>query len=284
MTIPDHETVYQLLRDHAWADLLALVHTHRDAATNDPLFAQAVGTAVQQFLQQLDADSPARGSAEAEALETLFLLHTGHFYRLPDAQFETVVEHLVIIHAERPEMALGYARFAPERPICAAFLAEQGPPEPVEHAQEDVLDVRHRAAEGSPRHTRPLFRSQQEEAFFLAVREVYATYFVYPNVALSAVLDYDALAPKLTADERAFFFRGHIDCAVLDQHDGYRPLLFFELDSPWHDTPERQQSDRRKDRILALAGCDFYRLRHHGPRTRRADFVRLLRELNATGS
>lgn len=284
MAIPDHEVVYQLLHDHAWADLLALVHTHRDAATQDPLFAQAVGTAVQQLLQQLDADRPARGSAEAEALETLFLLHTGHFYRLPELQFGTVIEHLVIIHAERPEMALGYARFAPDRPICAALLAEQGSPDPIEHAQDDILDVRHRATDRAEARVRPLFRSQQEEAFFLAVREVYATYFAYPNVALSTVLNYDALAPELTADERTFFFRGHVDCVVLDQHDGYRPLLFFELDSPWHDAPERQRNDRLKDRILALAGCDFYRLRHHGPRAHRADFVRLLRELNATGS
>jgi hypothetical protein len=110
------------------------------------------------------------------------------------------------------------------------------------------------------------------------VREVFATYLVYPNVALSTVIDFEAVRERLASDERQYFFRGVIDCVVFDQHGGYRPLHFFELDSPLHDDAERFSNDGRKDRIVSTAGKQLHRIRSRNRRAGKTAFVRLLRE------
>ena len=275
---PDAEVFYQLLYEQRWTTLLDFLYQHHEAIAREALLRQAAETFATAFFSQLPADAPELFS---EALEKLFLLHNGGFYRLSEARFETVVEALVTLHAGRPEAAVGYARFCPENPRCAALLAQYDPPapEPVAHAQDDDIDL----AVSLPWHeadaTLSLFKSQQEATFFLAVRDVFATYFVYPNVALRAVIDYEQIKDELTSEERAYFFRALIDCVVFDQHDDYRPRYFFELDSALHDTDERKEKDRRKERILALAGQTLHRIRRRAPDIGRVDFARLLREI-----
>lgn len=111
-------------------------------------------------------------------------------------------------------------------------------------------------------------------------REAFATYLVYPNVSLSVLIDCVSIREQLAPDERDFFFRGQIDCVVFDQHDGYRPKAFFELDSTWHDTDMQHRNDTRKDRILALAGQRLCRIRRRGMEAGRVEFVSLLKEIS----
>ena len=273
-----HEALYQHLYDRQWAALLAAVHQHHEAIAADALLARAAETFITTFFEHLAVADPA---PLADALEKLFLLHTGGFYRLPEARFEQVVEALVTLHADRPEAALGYARFCPENERCAAVLSRHAPPEPepVAHTQEAVLDLAVSPPLADADATISLFKSQQEADFFLAAREVYATYFVYPNVALSALVDYDAVKAHLTGEERQYFFRGLVDCVVFDQHDGYRPLYFFELDSALHDTDAQRLKDRHKERILALAGQRLHRIRKRDADAGSPEFVALLKEV-----
>lgn len=274
--VTDHEAVFRMVYERRWTDLLAFVYRHRGAIAGDPLLGQAVATFASTFLAELAQAEPAGYMHE---LETLFLLHTGGFYALPPAQFEQVVAALVTGHAAHPEAARGYARFCPDHPACAAVLRHAPvPPAPVAHTQHEVLEVRATDPDDGVDHTLSLFKSQQEVDFFMAVREVYATYFVYPNVALSCLVDYDRIRDRLSASERHYFFRALVDCVVFDQHDAYRPRYFFELDSALHDTDVQQARDRSKERILALAGQKLHRIRKRGRGTR-AMFVRLLREI-----
>ncbi len=274
----DHEALYQLIYEKRWAALLDAVHRHHEAIDADALLGRAVETFVASFFEHLADVGPA---SHTDALEKLFLLHTGGFYALPEARFEQVIEALVTLHADRPEAAVGYARFCPKNERCAAVLTRHAPAEPelVPHAQEAVLDLAVSPPLAETDATISLFKSQQEADFFLAAREVYATYFVYPNVALSCLVDYDALKEHLTGDERQYFFRGIVDCVVFDQHDGYRPLFFFELDSALHDTDAQRAKDRHKERILALAGQRLHRIRKRDPDAGRPEFVALLKEL-----
>ncbi|MEM1097090.1 MAG: hypothetical protein AAGJ10_21035, partial [Bacteroidota bacterium] len=256
-----------------WDAALQVVYARREALPDDPLLQHAVATLLMAFRHDLAAEGP---SAHADALGTLFLLHTGRFMALPDDAFTEVVVALVTLHADRPDVALGYAQHCPEAPACAAVLAVHTPDTLRADAQATVTVAPARASREA---TRPLFRSQQEATFFNAVREVFPMYTVYPNVALHACLDADALRPYLDADDRAYLFHALVDCVVFDQHDGYRPRYFFELDSPWHDLPDRRTQDQRKDRILAEAGQQLYRIRmrHRNPTV--TDFVALLRDL-----
>ncbi len=273
----DQERVYRLLYEKQWGALLDAVYNHHQTLHTDPLLAHAVETFIATFFDHLDDDL----RPFADLLEKLFLLHTGGFYPLPEARFDQVVEALVTLHADRPETALGYARFRPDNPRCAALLRQYAPPEPepVAHTQTALLDLAISPPLSETDATISLFKSQQEIDFFMAVREVYATYFVYPNVALSCLIDYACIKDDLTSEERTYFFRGIVDCVVFDQHEGYRPLYFFELDSTLHDTDARRIKDRYKDRILALAGQHLHRIRKRHTDTGRAEFVGLLKEI-----
>ena len=266
----DPEDLFQLIYDRRWLDVLTTLHRHRKALPTDPLLAHAARTFVEVFFRTLK-EQPA--DALREELELLFLLHTGAFYSLSDAHFEQVVEALVTLHRDRPEVAAGYARHCPDHPRCAAVLAAAAPappPPPLRsNAPGDGVDA-----------TISLFRSAQEEAFFRAAREVFATYFVYPNVALHCLVDFEQIREALSAEERAYFFRAAVDCVVFDQHDAYRPRYFFELDSAFHDDPDQQTRDGYKDRILALAGQRLYRIRTPGAGPQQ--FAHLLRDLVAS--
>ena len=276
----DHEALFRLIYDRRWAEVLAFVHGHREAVARDALLTQAVDTFAAAFLREVEAAGP---EAVAPELERLFLLHAGGFYRLAPGHYAQVVAALVSLNAARPEAALGYARLCPDHPACAAFLRAHDAPPParVAHAGQETLDLARSRPEAGVDHTVSLFKSQQELDFFMAVREVFATYFVYPNVALSCLVDYESVRERLSAAERRYFFRAQVDCVVFDQHGGYRPRYFFELDSPLHDTDARQARDRAKERILAVAGQSLHRIRPRARRGGRAAFVTLLKEVAA---
>lgn len=275
----DHETVYRLIYERRWTAVLEVAHRRAADLPDDPLLARALRTFVPAFFDDLDRTGD--DDAFAEALEKLVLLHTGGFFRVPDARFEAAVERLVRLHADRPEKALDFARFCPGNERCAAVLRQYGPAEsaPVAHPAADAVRLTESRPLTPTDATVSLFKSRQEVDFFLAVREVFATYFVYPNVALSSLVDYERIADRLTGEERRYFFRALVDCVVFDQHDGYRPRFFFELDSPLHDDEARRKKDTHKERILALAGQKLYRIRAHDRERRREDFVAMLKAL-----
>jgi len=115
----DHESVYELLLQDRWPELLELVHRHRDSVDADPLLSYAVRVSVDTFFQRLEVTGPA---AVKQELETLFLLHAGGYHGLDDEHFETVVEELVRLHDDRPSAAVGYARHCPENAVCTDVL------------------------------------------------------------------------------------------------------------------------------------------------------------------
>jgi hypothetical protein len=273
----DPEVLYQHIYHGQWAAVLDVLHRHPADLAADPLLAHSIETFMAVFFGQLD-------QAPLETLETLFLLHTGRFYQLSEGRFAQLMAQLVARHAHAPDVALAYARLCPEEPSCARLIEAYAVPVrmDVPHPAEAALHLAGHPVIAGPQAIRPLFNSRQEVDFFMAVREVFATYLVYPNVALHSVIDYAQVHPHLTPREKAYFFRALLDCVVFDQHDGYRPRFFFELDSALHDEDERRQKDQAKDRILALAGLQLFRLRKRRRNPGRAAFVAALKALLPT--
>ena len=75
--------------------------------------------------------------------------------------------------------------------------------------------------------------------------------------------------------------------AIRDTVVNYNEVLLAQVQqsaacNALHDTEERQQKDRLKERILALAGQTLYRIRRRSAEAGRADFAALLREIVAT--
>ncbi|WP_397546886.1 DUF2726 domain-containing protein [Rhodothermus marinus] len=269
----DVETLYRHVQAQAWTPALELVYRHRTLLAVDPLWRHAADVLVQEL-------HPRLAEVGEAVLERLFLLHTGRLYALPEPVFADLVAELVRRHADRPELALRYARWCPTHPACARLLETPAPETPWEELNGFAVR-RHRPIQ----QLRPpsLFRSQQEFVFFQAVREVFPTYLVYPNVALSCLIDYERLAEVLSEEERRYALRALVDCAVFDPDDGYRPRYCFELDSPLHGTPERRQRDAIKARILQLAGLPLFCIRPPTGTVERDAFVALLRRLFQQG-
>ncbi len=265
----DIETLYRYLQIQAWGPALEVLYRNRASLAIDPLLQQATQLLLSELRKYVN-DLP------GEVLEKIFLLHTGQLLRLPEDLFADVVVTLVQRHADRPELAQAYARWLPEHPLCAPYVA----PAHTEQAWEDWDGFAVQRHLPVRRLTPPsLFRSHQEAVFFQAVREVFPTYLVYPNVALSCLVNYEQIAEVLNGIERSYLFYGQVDCVVFDPDQDYRPRFCFELDSPLHEAVERQARDRAKARILSLAGLVLYRIRPPATLPNREAYVRLLRRL-----
>ncbi|GGB53495.1 hypothetical protein GCM10011607_12570 [Shewanella inventionis] len=107
----------------------------------------------------------------------------------------------------------------------------------------------------------PLFKSEQELYFYQALRDIYPNLFIYPNVALKNIFDYDQLNSSLTKPEQDFYFKGVVDFVIYEPDGLQHPLYFFELDSKYHDTETAKYNDSLKNAIFDAAGIKLHRVR-----------------------
>lgn len=270
----DHEHLFRLIHEQEWADAAAVLQRHHGDLGSDSLLRQAGHHFVEGLRSALDLRA---STPSADLLETLFLLHQGRFLHLPEELFQRVIQLLVTVNLARPEVAIAYARYYPEMHPCADVLREYGEPvrRRIDHEQHREIEVvaSHSAARPA---ARPLLRSAQEEAFFAALSDAFPGHLVYPNVALSAVVDFEAVRERLGRRERHYFYRALIDFVVFEPEPGLWPKHFFELDSPLHDDSGRARNDRMKDRILGAAGQSLVRIRCRTTRGDRSRFRLLI--------
>jgi hypothetical protein len=112
------------------------------------------------------------------------------------------------------------------------------------------------------------------------VQKTFPSYLPYPNVAVSAVIDFEAVKGELTATARSYFFKAMFDCVLFDPTDGHQPVHFFELDSKFHDTTEAKTNDRLKNEICVAANVKLIRIRAFDTSERTVEaFSGLVREL-----
>jgi hypothetical protein len=107
----------------------------------------------------------------------------------------------------------------------------------------------------------PLFKSSLETHFYQALKDVFPSFFIYPNVALSNIFAEDQLFPHLNSEQRNFYFKGVVDFVVYDPTDGHVPKYFFEVDSFYHDRQEVIIRDEKKNAIFNAANIPLYRIR-----------------------
>jgi Protein of unknown function (DUF2726) len=113
----------------------------------------------------------------------------------------------------------------------------------------------------------PLFKSSLESHFYQALKDVFPSYFIYPNVALSNIFEKDSIFPHLNSEQRTFYFNGvvdfvdFVDFVVYDRTDGHVPKYFFEVDSFYHDRQEAKIRDAKKNAIFNAANITLHRIR-----------------------
>lgn len=275
----DREEVFQWIIRKDWANLTKFLHAHAQQVDKDEILKSAIAMFIKQFIAELNSGKV--GPEFTPNISNLFVLHKTKLFRIAEEDFAVLVVELVRRNKDDKEQSLYYARLLPDDELCAETIRhhEAGLPKRINHSQGGILQVTENRNIAAVDFTKPLFNSQQEKDFFQALRQVFPRYDVYPNVALSCLINFEAIRSALTSQERSFFFNGIVDCVVFDQHRDHSPLYFFELDSVYHDTTEQKGKDQYKDKILSAAGQKLYRIRKVLNQVGVSEFITMVREV-----
>ncbi len=258
----DRESIYRKLADKDWNGLVDVLSEHTTEIRSDPVAKQAIDFFETEFF----GDLKTRGGKEALSLlelpHIITQLNPNAFseqFRVQVVEYKIETQEQLGLHDLSLNLALQHPNLAASKNLLKSI--KEKTPERVANATRQNLDIKATKVDQGPPKTVKLFRSKQEENFFLAMRSAFPTYDPYPNVAINAVVDFNAVRHDLTQVEREFFFRGMIDSVVFDSATSYTPLYFFELDSPYHDAEEQKKRDVMKDRIFELANAKLHRIR-----------------------
>lgn len=111
-----------------------------------------------------------------------------------------------------------------------------------------------------------LFASKLEYFIYKAVVCMFPNYLVIPNISLNAIFKYDEMKTVLAAEDFKYYLNAQVDLCVASVVNNY-PVIAFEVDSAFHDSPESLRRDERKNRVFALGGVPLVRLRPAGRAT-----------------
>lgn len=279
--LTDREPVFQLVNKKDWQKLIEIFRLNENYSfiSDDPILKPLID---QYFIDELLSTSSMNNDPAYEYyLQNFFALHKGdkYLFRLNEANFRKLIVKIVEVEQELAR-AYDYALFFPNEEICTEIIRKFNEQQPkyIKHSQESELIVTENKDVSEINSSIGLFKSIQEYQFYKAVREVFQMFLVFPNVALSAVIDFNKIQHKLTKEEKSYFFKALIDCVVIDTENNYKPIKFIELDSLYHDTGVQKQKDSMKDKILAVAGQRLVRVRRVTYKGDEQDFIRLIRE------
>ncbi|MGK7878765.1 MAG: DUF2726 domain-containing protein [Crocosphaera sp.] len=290
---PIVKKIEELTRRKKWFDLVNLINDiNQDKKQKKLLKNKTIIDALNlfeiQFFQDLESNN--KGGNTQLVLEEILKFHKSKIYEISDDNLMQTEVTLAQIYDQQglgnelPELrkeAYRIAKKYPQHPICSEIIEshEKSISQPTEHSQSNKIKVTENQNIANVDYRTTLFKSKQEIDFFMALRDVYPSYSIYPNVALSCVIDFEKIKSSLSQEQTNFFFKAVIDCVVFNQYENYQPMFFFELDSIYHDLPEQKKKDRYKDDILAKAGQKLYRIRKIDQHQGQKEFMKLIREI-----
>lgn len=108
-----------------------------------------------------------------------------------------------------------------------------------------------------------VFNSQREFTIYQVMVQLCPNHLVFPNSSLQSIMSYEKMKELVDDDDFGYYLRASVDIVVVSSTT-YLPMLAIEVDSVWHDTERQQKNDSKKDRLFAVAGIPFMRLRPVG--------------------
>ncbi|WP_425667124.1 DUF2726 domain-containing protein [Vibrio tubiashii] len=270
------EKFYTLLASQSWSDILGLVKTEQVALKNNGVeWKQISGLLESEFIKYARNEKDVLVSALCS--EYLKLNVSGYIGVSNEGldQIESIGFEASLAQSESEaksfsrlcshnEIAMNYKvpSLKPKKPVGSETV-----PTKAKFARTDWLV--------------PLFKSDQERTFYQALKEVFPNFFIYPNVAVSNLFDFDEVKVHLTSSERDYFLKSIVDFVVYDPVD-YTPKFFFEVDSIYHDTPEATINDNKKNKFFDVAGITLHRVRLYSDSyTQKHEFIREIRNITA---
>ena len=278
----DQEKIYQLIFNKGWGDLIRIIFDNKELIKEDTLLQESLKTALEQIVQE---SINSNISFEfRETLEYVHMLNRNNHISLDSNQEAVIISALISSNRANLDYCYNYAISRPDIPLCNEIIEfhEADLPQEIDHSQEQNVTITVNKLEKEQRDLRiELFKSQQETEFYLALKRVFPTYQIYPNVALSSVLCFEVLKNILSKNECDFFLRSSVDFVVFEPFKNYLPVYFFEIDSIWHDSNNQKEKDKTKDKIFSLSGQKLYRIRKINECITEKEFEKLLIEIRA---
>jgi hypothetical protein len=265
----DRESTLRLLQQRSWKVLIELF---KDNTVNQEIQKDEIAKGIldRAFIQELIG-----GSSFEQDPDHLFYLEQFHIlhslptfdFKLTENEANSIVEKIIYLYKDTNfDTALSYAKRYPNISVSIEVLKDFEKLQPIQlqHSQSRTIHVTQNSEIEQMDGTTSLFKSAQEYHFYKAVREVYHSYLVFPNVAVSAIVNYEQIKHQLTQDERSYFFKALIDCVVIDSENDFKPFKMLEIDSIYHDGVEQKNRDLMKDKIMSKAGQKLVRIRVNG--------------------
>ncbi|OGX82510.1 DUF2726 domain-containing protein [Hymenobacter coccineus] len=279
----DREAILQAVFKEDWDPVITWLYRNQQDIPKDDLLTYAAGIFAAEFFAKLPTYPLDRPDIDTY-LATLWSLHQRQLYVLKPTHHRLLITQSALRNSQDPERAYQFAREFPDDEACQAIIAayERRRPPPMAHSQSHTIQVTQQPTTPeipAQEYRITLFKSYQEKQLFQALINNFPSYNVFPNVAISCLLNWETLKPLLTTDERKLFFTGIVDFVIFDRAQDLLPMHFFELDSPHHDTESAQFRDQAKDGIFLKAGVTLHRIRKMDPEVTEREFTLLIREL-----
>lgn len=259
----DRESLFKMLLNKEWDEIAKILFKNSTTFQSDPVIQQAIQFFELEFFADIEHLSL---KDKLKILE-----YPGLVIELKQKSFsESFVnrfldEKLTAMSALNSDALISFAASHQNRPLARKILQEiqAAKPELIADARRNNVTIKSTKTVASESKTIKLFKSRQEENFFEAIRKSFPTYHPYPNVALSCILNFDAISESLTQPQKDYFFRSVVDSVVFDATNGYKPMHFFEIDSSFHDSERARKNDAMKDAIFEAANTKLIRIRAH---------------------
>jgi hypothetical protein len=115
----NQESVYKLILQEKWTDILNILYGHRNEINNDILLKQSAEIFEKEFFTKVDS-YPVTLKSILDNLDTLYVLHHGKFYVLSNENYKTLV--LQLVKRKPLGEAINYARLFPDEEACKEVI------------------------------------------------------------------------------------------------------------------------------------------------------------------
>ena len=272
----DHEVMFRLMKDNQWDELSELIFDNKSLMKTDPLLSHAIKLFESEFFRDITSFSAVD---RLNKLRNVSLIIESKRDGFSQDFVNKAIDYKLIALKETNDRGLtNYASTYMDRPLALEILKEMKSekPEVFAQAKRTATHVNARSTKEKTGRTLKLFKSPQEENFFNALKIVFPQYYAYPNVAMSCVIDFEAVEKKLTQEQKGYFYKSVIDFVIFDPQQGFEPINFFELDSSFHDTDKAKHNDQLKDSIFAAADVKLVRIRAYNQKETTVDEFKTL--------
>jgi very-short-patch-repair endonuclease len=253
----EREEVFKWIQKNEFEKIVEILKGGQKIINEDPILVQAIDL----FFKELIITSNLKDSNKVQYIfQQLSMLHEQKLFTFSEDQFEKIMVHLAK-NAKSPEEAEFYANKVANNAECASIIESINANKPKEltHGQDANIKV-HEIITTNLNITKSIFKSKQERLFFLALRNCFPLFYIYPNIALSTIINLIAVEDILDGKEKKFYYNTTIDFVVIDQFNDFKPMFAVELDSEWHRLNNQQSKDEIKNKIIKQAGLPFYRI------------------------